>query len=65
MITLSVEREGNYKPTPPSKPAIDSLLAATALHHDLCMVTSNVDDFVIEGLDVFNPWEFGTKDINY
>ena len=26
-------------------PAIDSLLAATALYHDLSLVTRNVDDF--------------------
>lgn len=36
--------------------AIDSLLAATALRHDLVLVTRNVKDF--EGLPVefFNPW---------
>jgi len=37
-------------------PAIDSLLAATALHHDLRMVTRNVQDFVFPGLEVINPW---------
>lgn len=38
-------------------PAIDSLLAATALQHSLCMVTRNVSDFQIPALDVYNPWE--------
>jgi len=37
-------------------PAIDSLLAATALHHELRLVTRNVDDFLFPGLDVINPW---------
>jgi predicted nucleic acid-binding protein len=37
-------------------PVIDSLLAATALHHDMRLVTRNVDDFNIAGLDVINPF---------
>lgn len=36
---------------------IDSLLAATALHHDLTLVTRNTKDFNFPGLEVFNPWE--------
>ena len=39
-------------------PAIDSLLAATALHHDLCLVTRNTADYVVPTLAVFNPWEW-------
>ena len=38
-------------------PAIDSLLAATALTHGLKLVTHNTRDFVFPGLDVINPWE--------
>jgi len=38
-------------------PAIDSLLAATALHHDLCLVTRNTKDFIYPNLIVINPWE--------
>lgn len=38
-------------------PAINSLLAATALHHDLRLVTRNIRDFAYAGLDVVNPWE--------
>jgi hypothetical protein len=37
-------------------PAIDSLLATTALHHDLILVTRNVRDFSYPGLEVVNPW---------
>ena len=38
-------------------PTIDSLLAATALHHNLRIVTRNVDDFRFAGLEVINPWK--------
>jgi predicted nucleic acid-binding protein len=37
-------------------PAIDSLLAATALAHGLRLVTRNVKDFGFPGLEVVNPW---------
>ncbi len=37
-------------------PAIDSLLAATALEHDLVLVTRNVKDFAGLPVQVFNPW---------
>jgi predicted nucleic acid-binding protein len=38
-------------------PAIDSLLAATALVHDLTLVTRNVNDFQHPGLVVIDPWQ--------
>lgn len=37
-------------------PAIDSLLAAQALHASLKLVTRNEKDFIFPGLDVINPW---------
>ena len=37
-------------------PAIDSLLAATALVHGLTLVTRNAKDFEGLGLAVINPW---------
>ena len=40
-----------------SVPAIDSLIAATALHHRLTIVTRNVSDFDYADLNVFNPWQ--------
>ena len=40
-------------------PAIDSLLAATALQHNLTLVTRNVRDFAGLGLRLVNPWESG------
>lgn len=39
-----------------SLPAIDSLLAATALQHGLRLVTRNERDFRFPGLEVVNPW---------
>jgi predicted nucleic acid-binding protein len=38
-------------------PTIDSLLAATALHYDLRLVTRNDKDFDFPGLEVVNPWK--------
>lgn len=39
-------------------PAIDSLIAATALHHDMTLVTRNIADFSdCSGLELMNPWE--------
>jgi predicted nucleic acid-binding protein len=35
---------------------IDGLLAATALQHDLAVVSRNVSDFSAVGLTVVNPW---------
>jgi predicted nucleic acid-binding protein len=40
---------------PPS--AIDTMLAATAIEHDLYLVTRNVKDVMLSGAAVFNPWK--------
>jgi len=37
-------------------PAIDGLLAATALHRDLSLVTRNEADFARTGVRIVNPW---------
>jgi toxin FitB len=37
-------------------PVIDGLLAATALHHHLTMVTRNVRDFAGRNIRSFDPW---------
>jgi predicted nucleic acid-binding protein len=36
--------------------AIDGLLAATALHHNLTVVSRNVSDFANTAVAVLNPW---------
>lgn len=50
---LSAQAQTKGRPLP----TIDSLLAATALHHSLTVVSRNVDDFLVAGLEVINPWE--------
>lgn len=37
-------------------PVIDGLLSATALHHNLTLVTRNTKDVAATGVPVFNPW---------
>ncbi len=39
---------------------VDGLLAATALQHNLTIVSRNVSDFAVVGLAVVNPWEART-----
>lgn len=39
-------------------PAIDSLIAATALVHDLSVVTRNTQDMEGSGVEVINPWNY-------
>ncbi|MDR3475202.1 MAG: type II toxin-antitoxin system VapC family toxin [Devosia sp.] len=41
---------------PRTRPLNDSLIAATALVHDLIVVTRNVDDFGPMGVRLLNPW---------
>lgn len=50
-LTAEAERKG--KPLA----AIDGLLAATALHHNLSIVTRNVSDFANTPVSILNPWE--------
>src|SRR3954464_12913062 len=37
-------------------PVIDGILAATALHHNLTLVTRNVKDVQGTGVETLNPW---------
>jgi len=37
-------------------PVVDGLIAATALDHDLTVVTRNTEDFRRSGADVLNPF---------
>lgn len=52
LLTAKAKTEKNQK-----LPVIDGLLAATAQHHDLILVTRNVHDLVSTGVQLFNPWE--------
>lgn len=39
---------------------VDAVLAATALQHDLTIVSRNVSDFSTVGLAILNPWDAQT-----
>jgi predicted nucleic acid-binding protein len=36
---------------------IDGLLAATAIHHNLTIVSRNASDFTVTQVQILNPWE--------
>lgn len=38
-------------------PAVDSLIAATALHYNLTFVTRDTGELAITGVQLLNPWE--------
>jgi predicted nucleic acid-binding protein len=40
-------------------PFRDSLIAATALVHNMTLVTRNVADFQASGVPLINPWDCG------
>ena len=42
---------------PKQLPCMDTLLAATALHHELTLVTRNTSDFQAFGIALLNPWD--------
>ena len=44
-------------------PQPDLLIAATAILHDLCVVTRNDADFLLAGVAVLNPWTEGPSRI--
>ena len=49
-LTIQAKRKGMMLST------ADGLIAATALEHDLMLVTRNIKDFLDLGLTVVNPW---------
>lgn len=50
-ISGEVKKDTGHPP-----PVIDTLLAATAIEHDLYLVTRNVKDTRQSGATVFDPW---------
>ena len=51
LIAAEAKRKGQ------DLPVIDGLLAATALHYNLTVVSRNVKDFTNAHVQVVNPWE--------
>lgn len=51
VISGRIKRDTGHPP-----PVIDTLLAATAIEHDLYLVTRNVRDVRLSGAAVFDPW---------
>ncbi|MFI0847395.1 type II toxin-antitoxin system VapC family toxin [Mesorhizobium sp. IMUNJ 23232] len=45
---------------PDPKPDRDAYIAATALVHNLTVITRNTRDFASTGVKLFNPWEVAT-----
>lgn len=43
---------------PNTRPAMDTLIAATSLVHGLTLATRNVRDFAGSGINVVDPWAF-------
>ena len=55
-IDIRIARRMASLHVPVSRPAMDALLAATALVHGLTLATRNERDFVGTGVDLINPW---------
>jgi toxin FitB len=53
LLTADAKRRGRPLAT------LDALLAATALHHNLTLVSRNVADFAGTLVSVLNPWDAG------
>ena len=46
-----------FKPQGIVRPSFDSLIEATALHHNLILVTRHVKNFQNSKVSILNPWE--------
>lgn len=53
-IDVALQAAALHVPDP--KPERDAIIAATALVHDMTLVTRNTVDFVATGVRLFNPW---------
>jgi predicted nucleic acid-binding protein len=55
-VSLSIAERWGHINVPDPLPVIDGLLAATALEHDLILVTRNVADVERSGVRLLNPF---------
>lgn len=56
-VTLEIADRWGQLMSATSLPERDLLLAATALEHDLTVITRNVDNFRPSGVRLHNPWK--------
>jgi predicted nucleic acid-binding protein len=57
-VERSVAEAWAHLMIPNTRPAMDALIAATALVHGLTLATRNVRDFKGSGISVLDPWTF-------
>ena len=57
VVTLSIADRWGRLVAETELPPQDLLLAATALEHDLTVITRNVADFEASGARIYNPWK--------
>ena len=55
---LETPQDTMFVARPESIPAVDGLIAATALRHGFAVVTRNEADFVTTGVELLNPWKW-------
>ncbi len=55
-ISAAIAQRCAFLHVPDPMPDYDALIAATALVHDLVVVTRNTGDFERTGVKLFNPW---------
>jgi predicted nucleic acid-binding protein len=57
VVDAAVARRSAALHVPDPQPFRDGLIAATALEHNLVVVTRNLDDFEATGVKLLNPWQ--------
>jgi len=55
-VDVAVARASARLHVPDPRPVRDALIAATALVHDMTVVTRNIADFEPTGVAIHNPW---------